>query len=133
MDSNMRTSSDSMPEDFGSIFFRIAMRWAQEVWLRDLGASVSDRSRAQRRTKLDLATYLFASDSWHRNTCPQCRRDATSSSAGDGPRPSTPVERYHPAQCPYIRALLLDLAEHLSRDPELLAEWHRRAIERYKV
>ncbi len=131
----MRTSSDSMPEEFGSILFRLAMRWAQEVWLRELraNASASDRSRAQRQTKVDLATYLFASDAWHRNTCPQCRRDAISSSAGGGPRPNTPVERYHPAQCPYIRALLLDLAEHLSRDPELLAEWHRRAVEKYKV
>ena len=121
------SASQDFPEDVGSILLRMAMRWAEQAWLRDFRAC--DKSRASRQIKVDLANHVFGPGTQPGDTCPQCRQDAV---AHPGV-PATPVERYHPARCPYLRALLLDLAERLSRDPALLAEWHQRAVKQYRT
>jgi hypothetical protein len=108
-----------------SVFVGLLMRCAELAFERDLSAHASTGSGDQLRAELRLLLE-------HRRAvsrCPQCTRDARARIEPNAPRRT--ASSYHPQRCPYLRALMAEMADWLSRDPARLAEWHRRAVERY--
>jgi hypothetical protein len=65
------------------------------------------------------------------NVCPECRRNTIAKANPNATELREPAAPYHPNQCPYLRRLMADLENWLARNPSMLREWHRRAVERY--
>jgi hypothetical protein len=122
-------SPDDPPRDLRFLLLDLAMRWRQAVFLREL--KVKAAARSEPRPNVDVGVQLFGVEDAPRQPCLQCRRDVLAKVDPAAPELKRALPRYHPTECSYLRALLLDLANLLSRDPALLAEWHRRAVERY--
>jgi hypothetical protein len=100
-----------------SVFVGLLMRCAELAFSTGSG----DQLRAELRLLLEHRRAV--------SRCPQCTRDARARIEPNAPRRT--ASSYHPQRCPYLRALMAEMADWLSRDPARLAEWHRRAVERY--
>jgi hypothetical protein len=104
----------------------LALESAKAMFVRDLAEDGGGRpGQAQE----DLGRFLL--ERKVAATCPQCRRDVLATIQPNAPELRTPVGPYHPLQCPYLRPLVADLLNRLSRDPSLLKTWHDYAVQRY--
>ena len=109
------------------ILVGLLLRWAERAFENDLRARAGARTRSQLRA--DLRALLYERHA--ASTCPQCALDARTTIEPGGADAGRTAPPYHPKRCPYLRALMTEMADSLSRDPARLAEWHRRAVERY--
>ena len=109
------------------ILVGLLLRWAERAFENDLRARAGARPRSQLRDELRALLYERHAVS----RCPQCALDARATIEPGGADASRTAPPYHPKRCPYLWALMTEMADWLSRDPARLAEWHRRAVERY--
>jgi hypothetical protein len=110
------------------LFVQLVMRWAEHSLAQELRAA--NEPGAKPGAKAATEHPGSHPDRASHNSCPQCVRDMAAKLVS-AERGAT-VPSYSPDACPYQRALFRDLARLLAQDSDRLAEWHRRAVERYR-
>ena len=120
----MSQSNEPLP-----VWFLFALAWARAAFTSELGEMGAHPGDHPGQIQADLAKSLFGQQI--QAPCPQCRRDILAQIQPTAPELRIPVGRYHPWQCSYLRALIVDLLDLVSRDPALLQTWHEQAVRRY--